>query len=241
MKKLFVIIFIVFLLTGCGNDKTNENSNGKVTDLSKKYLSRGYIVNIYRTISTSDDSQEDIKKGNVKMTFQVLLDHYLTIDYNNKNEYIKKQIISDIKIKKSSKIGKIGDIYGNYKTEMDDFKITKTKNEYETTYKEPTMYLTQNSIAVELNEIAPVDSINFEDSLGELYNKLNITRDNVAMTITFRIKLITVDDKVLYKDYEIELPPKDFDIAGNESSISFIKKEVKDMEPYLEETVEIKK
>ena len=237
MKKIYILVLILLILTGCTSVKNSNEYNGKLTDLSKKHLSKGYIINVYRTVTPLSDEIADMGKGYVTMTFNVLVDHYSTIDYSNKNEYIKKQIVSNIKIKKSPKMGIVGDIYGNYQSyNAPDFKMVGSKNKYERTFKEPLMYGEQNSIAIELDRIAYVDSAKYtgSPSTSELYNALGITRDSVAMTITFRIELITVDNKILYKDYEIEIPPKTYNISGSEFRTDFITEDVNDMEPYLE-------
>ncbi len=237
MKKILILVFAILLLAGCSNNKTNNNYNGKVTDFSKKYLSKGYIVNIYRSVTPLSEDIEDMGKGYITMVFNILVDHYSTIDYNNKNEFIKKQIVRDIKIEKSPKMGIVGDIYGNYQSYSGkDYKMSGSNNKYEKTFDQPLMYAEQNSIAVELDRIALVDSSKYPDSIStsELYNALGITTDSVTMTIFFRIELVTVDNKVLYKDYRIEVPPKSFDIGGNEFRTDFLTEDVTKMEPYLE-------
>ncbi len=237
MKKILLLLLIVLLLTGCTNSGNNDDYNGEITNLSKKHLSKGYIVNVYRTVTPLSDKTEDMGKGYVTMVFNILVDHYSTVDYNNKNEYIKKQIVSNIKIKKSPKIGMVGDVYGNYQSyNGPDFKMVGTKTKYEKTFDQPIMYGEQNSIAVELDKIAFIDSAEYpgSPSTSELYSALGITRDSVAMTISFRIELVTVDDKTLYKDYEVEVPSKNFDISGSEFRTDFIIEDVNKMESYLE-------
>ena len=236
LKKVLYIVFILLLLTGCSSSGSSSTS-GKVTDLSKKYLSKGYIVNVYRTVTPLSDSVEDMGKGNVSMVFLILVDHYSTIDYNNKDLYIKKQIVSNIKITKSSKMGTVGDIYANYQSySAPDFKIVGTNNTYEKTYDQPIAYGAQNSIAVELDNIAFVDSSKYPDSitLSQLYSALGITRDSVALTVSFRIELVTVGNKTFYKDYVIEVPPASYNISGSEFRTDFITEDVNKMEPYLE-------
>ncbi|GEM_PF-5524180 len=234
MKKLLYIVFIVLFLAGCSN---STGSIGKVTDLSKNYLSKGYIINVYRTATPLSDAIEDMGKGYVCMVFQILVDHYSTIDYNNKDLYIKKQIVSNIKITKSPKMGTVGDIYANYQSYLaPDFKMVGSNNIYEKTYDQPISYGAQNSIAVELDNIAFIDSSKYPDSIStsELYNALGITRDDVALTVSFRIEFVTVGNKTFYKDYVIEVPPASYNIGGSEFRTDFITEDVSKMEPYLE-------
>lgn len=235
MKKILVLLFISLLLVGCS--KSNTNLNGKETELSKKYLSKGYIVNVYRSVKSLSDSIEDMGKGNVNMVFLILVDYYSTIDYNNKDEYIKKEIVGNIKIKKTPKMGTVGDIYGSYQSYLnDDYIIKGSNNKFVKEFDTPVMYGTQSSIAVELDNVAYIDSALYDDNITtkDLYNSLGITRDNVAMTISFRIEFVTVGGKTLYKDYEIEVPPKTFDIGGSEFRTDFLTEDVTKMETFLE-------
>lgn len=237
MKKILLILCTVFLLTSCSSNTNDNNYNGKATSLSKKHLSKGYIVNVYRSTTPLSDKDEDYGKGYITMTFSILIDHTSTIDYNNKNEFIKKQIVSNIKIKKSPKMGIVGDIYGNYQSYGgSSYKMVGSKNKYEKTFNQPMMSGEQSSIAIELDRIALMDSAKYPESssISQIYNALGITRDSVAMTVSFRIELITVDDKVLYKDYEIEVPSKSFDISGSEFRTDFITTDINKMETYLE-------
>lgn len=63
---------------------------------------------------------------------------------------------------------------------------------------------------------------------------MGITRDSVALTLGFRLELITNDNKTFYKDYEIEMPTKDFDLTGDNFQIDLTIDDVTKMEPFLE-------
>jgi len=233
MKKIFLFFLAFILITGC----SSNNSSGSITDFSKKYLSKGYIINVYRSVDSVSDALEDMGKGNVKMIFNVLVDYYSTIDYSNQSDYIKKQIVSDLKVVKSPKMGIVSDLYSNYQSYMDaDYKVVGTSNSFERNYQTPIMYGTQNSLAVELKDVAYVDSSKYEDTITtkELYDALGITRDGVSLTISFRVTLITVSGKTLYKDYEIEVPNSSFDISGSAFQSNLITEDVTKMEPFLE-------
>ena len=63
---------------------------------------------------------------------------------------------------------------------------------------------------------------------------MGITREGVVLTIGFRVELITVGGKTLYKDYEIEMPPKGFDIGGDEYQMNLMVDDKSQMDTFLE-------
>lgn len=236
MKKFIVLLIFVILLTGCGK-KNDESVVGRSTDFSKKYLTKGYVVNVYRSAVPLSDEIEDMGKGNVKMIFQILVDYDTTIDFHSEDEYIKKQTVSNVKVTKSPKMGTVGKVYGSYQSYIDpEYIMVGTNNKFVKTFAEPTMYGTQNSIAIELDNVAFIDSAKYEDNISfeNLYNALGITRDSVALTVTFRVEIETVGGKTLYKDFEVVMPPQGFDISGSEFQTSFLTNDQTKMECFLE-------
>lgn len=236
MRKIIGLLMLLILFTGCGK-KVDNNIQGKTTDFSKKYLTKGYLVNIYRSTVPLSDEIKDMGKGNVKMVFQILVDYDTTIDYQKKDDYIKKQTVSNIKVTKSPKMGTVGTIYGSYQSYIDpEYIMVGTNNKFVKTFAEPTMYATQSSIAIELDNVAFIDSAKYEDNISfkDLYNALGITRDSVALTVTFRVEFETVAGKTLYKDFEVVMPPVGFDISGAAFQTNFMTDNVTKMEHFLE-------
>lgn len=243
MKKIILLIIVLLLFTGCSLTQKKENDNekkyfGKTTELSKKYLSKGYLVNVYRSSISLGDDAKNYGKGYITMTFNVIIEFVSTIDYNDTNKYIKEKVISNIRIIKTPKMGIAEDIYPNYDAYGTNTELKGSKNSYAKKYDTPIFSPEQTSIAVALNHIALFDSSNYgwdeQPTTSQIYNDLDITRDNVALTLGFRIELITVDGKILYKDYEIEMPPKGFDIGGSEFQMNFMTDDISQMDAFYE-------
>lgn len=241
MKKILLITFLVLLLVSCGNKIENGEKEivktGKITDSSKKYLSKGYILNISSHVDRLSDEIKDMGKGHVNMVFRVLVNYDSNINYKDENQYIKKQIVSNVKIKKAPIMGTIGNIYGSYNSyQYEDFIIDKTNDKYVREYDKPVIAAEQNSIAIAIDKVAFIDSAKYKDNItsDELFGLLGITRDNVAIVISFRIELYTVDEKSFYKDYEIEIPAKDFVIKNGNYETKFITDDKNEMEPFFE-------
>lgn len=234
MKKLLFVMMLLFLAVGCNEKKEIVKKNSPMLG---DHLSKGYIVNVYRNVESLSDKMEDMGKGYVNMQYLILVDHYSTIDYDKKEDFVAKQIVKNIKIKKSSKIGTVGDIYANYQPNFNSyFKIVGTKTIYEKTHKDPLMYPEQNAILIELDRVAYVDSILYPDNIStrDLYSALGITTDAVTLTVTFTIELVTVSGRILYRDYEVVVPPTGYDISGSEFRTDFIEEDVEKMDKYLE-------
>lgn len=240
MKKLVIILLGIFFLTACNGSTSNGTYSGTETMLSKKYLSKGYLVNVYRSRDALGEDAENYGKGYITMTFHVLSDYYSVVEFNpSSGENIKKKTIRNLRIIKSPKMGTADELYLNYDSNgQNHVMVAGTKNKYELEYETPHSSGVQSSVAVKLSQIAFFDSskydYNAQLSMGQIYNDLGITRDAVALTLGFRVELTTVDNKILYKDYEIELPPNGFDIAGSQYQMSFMTDDLTKMEPFLE-------
>lgn len=238
---LSLILCLLLLVTGCGvesnSDKTTEYS-GKVTELSKKYLSKGYLINIYRSSTSLGDDAENYGKAYITMTFNVVTEFTTTIGYDEKDNYISRKVISNIRLIKTPKMGMAEEIYPDYFAFGTNTELKGSNNSYTKEYSTPVFFSDQTSIGVKVNRIALFDSSNYgineEPTTSQIYNDLGITTDSVSLTLGFRIELTTVGGKVLYKDYEIEMPPKGYDIGGSEFQTSFMIDDVSKMEPFLE-------
>ena len=244
MKKIVIVILSILLLTGCGtnsNKDTNNTTNysGKETTLSKKYLSNGYLVNIYRSSQSLGDDEENYGKSYITMTFNVITDFTSTVGYDETNYHIKKKRISNIRIIKSPNMGMVESIYPNYAAfNSTNEEIKGSKNYYEEEFSTPIYFSGQTSIGVDVNRIALFDAANYgwneQPTTSEIYNDLGITREEVSLILGFRVELITVEGKTLYKDYEIEMPPVGYDIAGLEFQMNFMTDDISLMETFLE-------
>lgn len=235
MKKILIVFVTLILLTGCG--KKIIIPTGEETDLSKKYLSKGYIVNVYRNVIPLSDSIEDMGKGNVQIIYNIRADYYLNIDFDVENEYLEKQTVSNINVIKSPKKGMINTVYGNYGSYFyDDFKMTGSTNTYTHEFPLPSNVAEQTSIAFVLDNVAYIDSLKYPDGITtkELYNALGIDNDAVTMQVSFRVDLYTVGGKRLYKDFVIDLPPTSYDITGNEFRTDFVTEDINTMEAFKE-------
>ena len=203
MKKIIVIFFTLILLTGCGNkekETLNINYSGKKTTLSEKYLSKGYLVNVYRSSTPLGDDVENYGKAYVTMTFNVITEFVSTIDYEDTNNYIKKKTISNIRIIKTPKMGIAEEIYPDYFAFGTNEELKGSKNYFVKEYSTPIYYYDQSSLAVTVNKIALLDSSAYgwdeNPTTSQIYNDLGITRDGVALTLGFRIELTTVSGKI---------------------------------------------
>lgn len=246
MKKIlgFILIcFVTITLTGCGAKTTAEEFSGKVTDLSKLYLSKGYIFNIYRSITSLGDDEESYGKGYVSMVFDVMSEFTSVANYNPNADYnIKKVTVTNVKVLSTSKIGIVEDIqimerYSQYFSDA-HVDVTGTKAKYEIVNDVPNSTGVQSRIMLELNKIALYDSTKnktlVEPTMSQIYADLGITRDSVAIKLGFRIELTTVSNKILYKDYEIVIPPVGVDITSSEFHYDYYETDVSKMEPFLE-------
>lgn len=250
MKKYIVIFLIVFVLlgvTGCSKAThiTNEYK-GNVTELSKNYLSEGYIVNLYRSMEPFGNDESSYGKAYVTMSFQVISEYTSTYDYDTlESNKIKKVTVTNVRVLNTSKMGDIEDmaILKLYSQSLSDPKVDvkTTQSKYEYEYSTPTTSGIQSVIWVNLNKIALYDETKSpaalsgaQPTMAQVYSELGIDRDEVAIKIGYRVELLTVGGKILYKDYEITMPPKGIDITSDEYSYQFIEPDVTKMEPFIE-------
>ena len=250
MKKILIIILAILMVTGCGKttkNKMDDNSKepsevnqytGKETALSKKYLSKGYLINVYRSSVPLGDEPENYGKAYITMTFNVITEITSTGDYNDTNNYIKKKTISNIRLIKTPKMGTVEEIYAEYNPYGTNTELKGSKNYYTKEYSAPVYTIDQSSLAVTLNQIALFDSSKYawdaQPSTSQIYSDLGITRDAVALTLGFRIELTTVSGKVLYRDYEIEMPDPGFDIGGSEFQTNYLLDDTTKMVSFFE-------
>lgn len=262
MKKSLIIILAIILLlsfVGCSaSEKTDVNSNdtsaaadakeynGEVTDLSKQFLSTGYIVNMYRYSTPHGDGEDSFGKNYITMQFGIIAEYISTADFNEEADYnIKSTTVSNVKVLSTSKMGTVTElaIMERYSSSLEDphVSIESEKSKYVEEQETPHTSGGQIQIIVELGQIALYDVTKSEvaksmdqPTLGDIYNELGVTRDDVELTIGFRLELETVSRKTLYRDYEITIPPVGIDIAGNEFNFRFIEENTSQMEPFLE-------
>lgn len=230
------MLFVVLFITGCGT--TSTNYSGNVTEESKKFLDNGYIINVFRSVEKLGDEEENYNKGYIKIGYNVITDYVSTNIFDPDAGYnIKKKVVSNIRVIKGPKMGIADELYRNYTLyDMGDA-LLGTNNRFETVYDAPHTSGVQTSIAVFVNKIALLDANKYLGDLPALsvvYSDLGITRDSVALTLGFRLELITNDNKTFYKDYEIEMPTKDFDLTGDNFQIDLTIDDVTKMEPFLE-------
>lgn len=236
MKKIVLLLFILFI-TGCGT--TSTNYSGKVTEESKKYLDNGYIINVFRDIEKLGDELENYNKGYIKIGYNVITDYVSTNIFDPDAGYnIKKKVVSNIRVIKGPKMGIADELYGNYTLYDMGTKLLGTNNRFEKEYEFPHTTGVQTSIMVFLNKVALLDANKYTDeeisNLSKVYGDLGINRDSVSLTLGFRVELITNDNRTFYKDYEIEMPTKDFDLMGDNFQIDLTIDDVTKMEPFLE-------
>lgn len=238
MKRILVISFIALLVSGC----TSGNSyNGKVTDLSSKYLDSGYSVNVFRSMTSLGDDDLSYGKAYVTMTFNVISNYTSTYDYDAEADYnITKKIVSNVHVVKSPKMGNPDELYGNY-TLSGGTLLVGSNPKYEEVNPTPHSSGSYVSVAVKLNQIALYDSNTSpsalngnQPTLSQVYNELGIDNDAVSMVLGFRVELVTVGGKTLYKDYEITVPPLTYDVTGTEFRMDFEIEDFSDMEPFFE-------
>jgi hypothetical protein len=230
MKKI-LILFIILLLTGCTNN--SKEYTGKETELSKLYLDKGYEINIFRSM----ESTNEYGKAYVTMTYNVIADYVSIADYDNEDTKITKKKVSNIRIINTPKKGFADELYGNYNGYSGEL-LTGTKNYYETKYEVPHTSGIPSSIAVTLNQIglydqskSPIALSGAQPTFEDVCNELGISLSDVTLTLGFRVELTTVSGKTLYKDYEVQVPTKDFDLGGSEFQID---KTTTDGDPFLE-------
>ncbi len=237
MKKILFVLFCIILLSGCAKEETEYV--GKVSADSSKYLDKGYIINIIRDIESLGDDAENYGKGYIRMTFNVIADYVSTHDFDDDANYnIKKKIVSNVRVVSGPKKGMAEELYGKYNTYSGGVALLGTNNRFEDIYPYPHSSGVQSSIAVVVNKIALFDSANYgyyeTPPLSQVYSDLGITTANVALTLAFRVELITVDNRIFYKDYSVVMPPSTYDISGSEFQVDYTISDVNLMEPFLE-------
>lgn len=250
MKETMLLLLLLtsmLFIAGCAKSNNEEKSyNGEVTDLSKKYLSKGYAINIYRSSTRLGDDLDSYGKAYINMTFGVLTEYTSIASYDANAEYnIKKVVVTNARIISKSKMGFDEDliILKTYSQSIDDphVDVVSSKTKYEIVNNPANNTGVQSQVMVHLNKIAlydesisPSAANGNQPTLKQIYDELGITRDEVAIKIGFRIELITVSNKTLYKDYEIIVPPVGIDITDSEYHYEFYKTETNQMEPFLE-------
>lgn len=240
LKKLFLSMIFVLFITGCGS--TNTNYKGNVTDISKNFLSKGYSINVYRSIDKLGDDAENYGKGYITMKFELLHEYYSisswTVEDTNK---VVKKVISNIKLVKTPKKGNVDSIYILEGYNQNKYEIMGTNNKYSIEASKSEMALEYTNLSVELNQIAlydiytsPSAANGNQPTLSQIYNELGITRNEVSLILGFRVELHLESGKIVYKDYEVEMPPTIMDISGSEYHFDFKLNDINQMEPFLE-------
>ena len=249
MKKYLLLIPFILMaltLTSCGKKTEVNEYNGKVTDLSKHYLSEGYIVNVYRDRTPLGDDAENYGKAYVKMGFQIISEYKSTYDYDaDPGVKIKKMVVTNVRAISTSKKGILEDlsILEQYSQSLADKHVivNNKDSKYTLEYSSPHTSPVQAIIWVDLNKIAlydantsPIAKTVDAPTFKQIYDELGITRDEVAFKIGYRVLLYTVSGKVLYKDYEITVPPVGIDITDSEFSYQYLETDTAKMDAFFE-------
>lgn len=116
-----------------------------------------------------------------------------------------------------------------------------TDNQYTVEAKNAQIPLSYSGLEVVVNQIAlwdstesPLTANGNQPTLQQVYDELGITLDQVSLVLGFRIELTLEDGTVVYKDYEVEMPPASIDLAGSEFFFDFMVDDVNAMEPFVE-------
>lgn len=252
MKKiitLFLTLLLVFTLSGCSKSNDSGNNSiyeGKITALSKKYLSKGYAINIYHSNTPLEEDSGTLGKFYIDMNYGIIAEYTSTAIYNPNADYnIKKVIVSNVKVLSTSKMGIVEDLYimQRYSQYPSDphVDVVSAKTKYEIINDIPNSSGVQSQVMINLNKIAlydesksPSASNGRQPTLEDIYGELGITSNEVALKIGFRIELITTSNKVLYKDYEVVVPPTGVDITGSEFHFDYYETDIAKMEYFLE-------
>lgn len=71
--------------------------------------------------------------------------------------------------------------------------------------------------------------------MAQVYDELVVTLDQVSLVLGLRVELTLKNGKVMYKAYEVEMPPANIDLAGPEFMFDFTTNDVNPMELFAVE------
>jgi hypothetical protein len=241
-----LVLGLALASTGCASPGSRDDWTGKLTDLSKSYLFKGYQFNLYRYGSEVGSDADSLGKSYVNMSFYVLPEYTSTNGYDPSAGYnVKKLSIANVHVSATSKKGTVGDlavfkpgtldptgprvdIVGTVKRA--DFDISPA----DATGRQSILYLELDRIALYDLDESPAAANGANPTIDQIYAELGIDQAAVALTLAFRIELTTVSGKVLFHEVEIVLPPANVDVAASEFHYEYFEADVVDMEPFLE-------
>jgi hypothetical protein len=246
MKKTIALAMAILALALAATGCSSGGGGGTVTDLSGKYLAKGYIVNMYRSMTPLGSDAASLGKAYATVSYDILADYTSTlIPTAGSSDLIKKVVVSNVRVASTSKKGIAQDLmimeaYAAYPIGA-HVDVVGTKTSYEYTYPQPTTYGFQAHVGVTLAQVALYDETTSPMAKGGqqvswagMCSELGIATSDVTLTIAFRIELVTVGGKTLYKDYEVVVPPAGADIAGSEYHFDRTVSDTAQMQPFLE-------
>ncbi len=249
-KVRFALVLLLVLATalipvGCAKPGGTDWT-GRVTDLSKSYLSKGYAFNLYRSGSEVGTDADSLGKSYVDMSFSLLPEYTSTAVYDPAAPYnIKKASVTNVRVTSTSKKGTVGDIVvfkeGTVDPTGPHIDIVGTKDRADFPMATPNSSGRQFILYLELDRVAlydvdesPAAANGNQPTLKQIYDELGIDQAAVALTLSFRIELLTVSGKTLFHDYSVVLPPVGVDVTSDEFHYEYFEPDVAKMEPFLE-------
>ncbi len=242
---LVLVASLSLVAAGCSNPGGGDWT-GKITDLSRTYLYKGYAFNLYRSASEVGTDAASLGKSYIDMAFSVLPEYTSTNDYDPSAGYnVKKFSIGNVHVVSSSKMGTVGslsvwkpgtvdpsgprvDLVGSL--DRADFAVSPA----DSSGRQTVLYLELDKVAQYDLAKSPAAANGASPTMEQIYRELGIDRSAVTLKLAFRIELVTVSGKTLFHDVEIELPPSNVDVTGPEFHYEYFVAEVTAMEPFLE-------
>ena len=218
MKKVLSLILMSFLLISCGPTPPVEDDpdlSGTVTEDSKHFMDIGYHVGIFKEIQFPPESLPAMDNFYVAFTYNVVSEYASDHVNNPSADYnIKEVVVTNMQVTQPL-MGNADVLFGEYNMMGDSYVMTSVNDNYVKVLGSPNTENQFVSVAVMVNEIVHISDGEFPDTMTfeEKYLAKGITTDKVQLTLSYRVELYTVGGDVFYQDYEIVLPPTDFDVS----------------------------